>query len=137
MFGSKKPARRSEDRVQDFATLIGKESIFEGMLRGSDHYSVAGKVIGDCDLNSTVRVEPGGLWIGNITADVVVIAGSVEGNVSARTKIELAASGRVAGNLAAPAMAIAEGAAFDGQVSMVRSENITRFRERRGIDQEE
>jgi len=131
MFGSKKEKRRTLDEDTKFSTVIGEDSVFEGVVRGSGHYSISGKVIGECDTSGMLKVEKSGFWLGSILADVVIIAGMVEGNVNARSKIELLASGRVAGNLEAPAIAIDEGAEFDGQVKMAKGENVTRFKERR------
>lgn len=131
MFGSQKEKRRTLDEDLKFNTQIGEGSVFEGVVRGSGHYSISGKVIGDCDIGGVLKIQEQGFWLGSILADVVVIAGMTEGNVTARSKIELLSSGRVAGNLEAPAIAIDEGAEFDGQVKMAKGENITRFKERR------
>lgn len=131
MFGSQKEKRRTTDEEITFTTQVGEGSVFEGVLRGSGHYSVSGKVIGECDLGGVLKIEQKGFWLGSILADVVIISGMVEGNVSARSKIELHSNGRVAGNLEAPAIAIDEGAEFDGQVKMAKGENVTRFKERR------
>lgn len=134
MFGSKKEKRRTTDEDISFTTQIGEGSVFEGVIRGSGHYSINGKVIGDCDIGGVLKIQEQGFWLGSILADVVVIAGMVEGNVNARSKIELLSSGRIAGNLEAPAIAIDEGAEFDGQVRMAKGENVTRFKERRTPD---
>lgn len=131
MFGSKKEKRRTTDEEINFTTEVGEGSVFEGVVRGTGHYSINGKIIGDCDIGGMLKIQQQGFWLGNILADVVIIAGMVEGNVSARSKIELLANGRVAGNLEAPAIAIDEGAEFDGQVRMAKGENVTRFKERR------
>ena len=132
----KKKKRRAIDDATEFATFIGEASEFEGSLRGKDHYFVAGKVIGKSELGGILYLDEGGVWQGNISAEVVIIAGTVEGNITAKDKIELTDSGRVKGNLAAPAIAMAEGAVFDGKVTM-KEASVTRYRERRGIKPEE
>ncbi|MFV1993781.1 MAG: polymer-forming cytoskeletal protein [Acidiferrobacterales bacterium] len=137
MFGSQKEKRRTLDEQIKFTTSIGEGSVFEGVIRGTGHHSVSGKVIGDCDTVGVLKVEQTGFWLGNILADVVIISGMVEGNVMARTKIELYSAGRVAGNMEAPAIAIDEGAEFDGQVKMAKGNKVTRFKERRNNDSPE
>jgi len=137
MFGSQKERRRTLDEHVEFTTQVGEGSVFEGVLRGSGHYRVSGKFIGDCDVSGVISIEQEGFWLGSILADIVIIAGMVEGNVNARSKIELLSTGKVAGNLEAPAIAIDEGAEFDGQVKMAKGENVTRFRERRSTTESE
>ena len=131
MLGSTKDKRRAIDRARKFATRIGEGCTFEGNVRGGDHCTVKGTVIGECDLSGILRLESKGRWQGNIVADVVIIAGTVEGSVTARSKIELGHTARVIGNLNAPAIAIAEGGTVDGEITMAKAEKITRFTERR------
>jgi cytoskeletal protein CcmA (bactofilin family) len=68
-------------------------------------------------------------WIGNVTADVLVIKGRVDGNVSARFKLELRPTAQVTGNLSSPLIALGQGAVVRGAIS--RDSVVTRFQERR------
>lgn len=120
------------DEATEFATTIGEQSRFEGELSGKDHYWVSGTVVGKSDLDGILLVDETGLWQGNIASQIVIVAGTVEGNIKAGEKIEITQSGRVKGNLAAPAIAMAEGATFDGKVTM-KEASVTRYRERRGV----
>lgn len=115
-FGQK--GRRSIDKVKDFGTLIGAESHFTGTLAGKDNYAIYGTVEGDCDLSGALLLGPGARWKGNISASVVFIAGEVEGNVTAHEKLEVARGAKVKGNLSSAAIALAEGALFEGEVKM-------------------
>lgn len=124
------------DEATEFSTVIGKDSVFEGIIRGTGHHAISGLVVGECELDGILYIGVDGRWNGTINADVVIISGTVDGSVFAKSKIELSESGRMTGNLKAPAVAIAEGAAFDGKISMARKENITRFKERRGAEEE-
>lgn len=130
MLGLSKEKRRVVDSVRGFETRIAKGGEFKGILRGDDHCDVEGSVIGECDLSGILRIEKSGKWLGNIAADVVIVAGTVDGNITARTKIELGEASKVTGSLQAPAIAVAEGARFDGDISMSQAE-VTRFKERR------
>ncbi len=137
MLGSNKNERRAIDKARKFGTRIGEGCTFEGRLDGSDHFTVSGKVIGECNLSSILRIKKSGNWQGNIIADVVIIAGTVEGSVDAKSKIELSPTGRVVGNIKAPAIAIAEGGTIDGEINMMSSERVTRFTERRSEESED
>ena len=137
MFGFGKKKRRATDNIVTYTTEVGPDAVFEGKLQGEGNYSVRGKIIGESDISGILLLETGGEWIGNVLADVVVIAGSVKGNVMAREKLELAVTGQVVGDLEAPVIAIAEGAVYDGKIKMAKAANITRYKERRGVEAEE
>ncbi len=129
-FFSKKE-RRSIDKIKEFGTLIGVDSTFIGTLKGKDNYAVYGAVEGDCDLEGALMLGPSARWKGNIVADVVFVAGQVEGNVTAREKLEIAAGSRVSGKLQSASIAISEGAVFEGEVHMVKTGEVTRYQDRR------
>jgi len=137
MFGfGKKKKRRATDNIVTYTTEVGPDAVFEGKLQGEGNYSVHGKIVGESDISGILLLETEGEWIGNVLADVVVIAGTVKGHVMAREKLELQVSGRVEGDLEAPVIAIAEGAVYDGKIKMAKAANITRYVERRGVEPE-
>jgi cytoskeletal protein CcmA (bactofilin family) len=119
------------DRIEGFDTVIGPESVVTGTFRGKDNLVVHGRITGQCDLNGTFMLATGGEWLGDIVADNVIIAGQVEGDVTARTRLELAATARIRGKLRSPAIAIAEGAVYEGKVDMARDTQLTHYNERR------
>lgn len=123
--------RRMLDRIEGFDTVIGPESIVAGTFSGKDNLLVHGRVTGQCDLNGTFMLAAGGQWVGDIVADNVIIAAEVEGDVTARNRLELAATARIRGKLRSPAIAIAEGAVYEGKIDMARDTRLTRYRERR------
>lgn len=137
MFGFGKKKRRATDTVRTYTTEIGAEAVFEGKLQGEGNYAVHGKMVGESDISGTLLLCTEGEWVGNVLADIVVIAGTVRGHVMARQKIELQQSGRVEGDLEAPALAIAEGAIYDGKIKMAKAADITRFKEKRGVEPED
>lgn len=121
--------RRSLDHLQKLPTILGREVVHVGVIEGRDNYVVHGRVEGNCDLDGVLLIGPDGLWIGNITADTVIVKGRVEGGIRARFKIEVRPSARIKGDLSSPMVAVAEGAAVQGRVSP--DSIVTRFRERR------
>lgn len=123
--------RRMLDRIEGFDTVIGPESIVAGTFSGKDNLLVHGRVTGQCDLNGTFMLAAGGQWRGDIVADNVIIAAEVEGDVTARNRLELAATARIRGKLRSPAIAIAEGAVYEGKIDMARDTRLTRYSERR------
>jgi len=133
LFQFRKKRRRTLDRVPEFSTIIGANSVCAGHFTGKDNYAVHGRIEGECDLDGTVMVGPTGHWAGDILATNVIIAGSVDGDVTAREKLELAPTANIRGNLKSPIIAIAEGAVYDGQIRMQQATRVTRYVERRGV----
>jgi cytoskeletal protein CcmA (bactofilin family) len=120
---------RTLDQIQQAPTLLGGRAIRVGNLKGKEDLFVRCKVVGDCDIQGMVLLSPGSYWLGNITADVVIINGTVEGNITARTKLELRDAARVRGNLISPMIAISQGAKIYGDLS--HDGLVTLFNERR------
>ncbi len=127
----KSRGRRTLDRVEGFATSIGPESQFKGSLTGAGHCIVYGRVEGDCDFDGTLVIADGGVWVGEIVATNLLIAGQVEGTLEAREKMEIISTARIHGKLTSPVIAIAEGAVHDGEMCMG---DVTRFSDRRDSD---
>ena len=92
-------------------------------------YLVHGEVQGDREIQGVLLLAADCRWTGNITADVLVVKGSVEGNLTARSKLELRDSARVSGKLSAPIIAIASLATVNGLID--EDAYVMRFEERR------
>lgn len=131
MFGVGEEKRRTSDSLGQHETRIGSEARFDGELSGSSNYSIAGTVNGKCNIDGVVYIEESGAWEGEIQARVVIVAGTVVGNIIATEKLVLENSCVVRGKLSAVAIAIAEGAQYEGKIAMDVAQNITRFTEKR------
>jgi cytoskeletal protein CcmA (bactofilin family) len=121
--------RRSLDHLEKLPTILGRDVVHIGALAGQDHYVVHGRVRGDSDIDGVLLIGPDCLWVGNITADTVVVKGRVEGNIHARFKLEVRPSARIKGDLTSPVIAIADGAVMQGRVNP--DSIVSRFVERR------
>ena len=120
---------RTLDHLEKIPTTLNRDVVFTGHLEGMDNYIVHGEVVGDSDVHGAIMLGPQSHWKGNVTADVVIIRGAVEGNVTARVKLEIRDTAEVAGDIFGPLIAIAEGARITGRVPA--DSCITRFTERR------
>jgi len=123
--------RRALDQITELNGAISDGSVMEGILRGNGNYKIAGRVVGDCEINGALLLDERGSWLGRIVADVVVIAGRVEGSIVAHQQLELQASAVVHGNLESPVIAIDKGAEHDGKVKMTVGGDISRYADRR------
>lgn len=121
--------RRTLDGVGGFTTSIGLGSILKGAISGEGHCIVLGRVEGDSELSGTLVVGEGGVWVGDIVAENIVIAGRVQGSVTARKKMEIVSTAQIQGSLTSPFIAIAEGAVHDGEIHMAEVKRFTDQRE--------
>lgn len=113
-FGKKTPLQT--DKV---ATLIGEEAYFQGTLTVKGSLRIDGQVEGNIADGLTIIIGETGKVKGDITAENVVIAGSVNGNVTAVHQLEILSQGRLEGDLRTPRLSIEEGAAFEGRSTML------------------
>ena len=121
--------RRTLDAVNGFTTSVGPDNIFKGSITGTGHSIILGQVEGDSDVEGTLVVGDSGVWVGNIFAENVVIAGRVEGNIVAKEKIDVVSSANIKGSLTSPFIAIAEGAVHEGEIHMAKVKRYVDQRE--------
>lgn len=126
--------RRSEDALPAITNCVGIGTHFRGTFTGVGGYLVQGEVIGNGEVEGLVVLAAGSWWKGDILADVVQVAGKVEGDIVARQKIDLAATAVVTGDLTAPLIALAEGSSYEGTITKPRRTQVTRYTERRGLN---
>ena len=127
----KSKGRRTLDKVEGFSTCIGEGTTFTGKIGGDGHCIVHGEIVGDCDLKGTLVLGEKGHWKGDIVAENILLAGTVEGNVSAKEKIEIVSTARVKGTITSKVMAIAEGAIHDGEIRMTSKTEMKQFTDKR------
>lgn len=128
--------RRSLDGVDGFTTSVGPGSVFTGTIGGDGHTIVLGRVEGSSDLNGTLVVGDGGVWVGDITANTIVVAGQLEGSITAHEKIEILSTAQIRGSLTSPVIAIAEGAVHDGEIHMGEVKRFTDQRDGEALVEE-
>lgn len=102
-------------------TIIGPGTEFEGNIRTSESVKIDGKIKGEVHAE-TVIVGESGVVLGDITANGVTIGGRVKGNVSAASILDLLPRGHVLGDIRTSKLVISDGATFEGNCQMVRSD---------------
>lgn len=129
--GRKQATRRTLDGIGRFTSAVAEGSVFKGSFSGGENIVVFGKVEGESDVNGVIVITETGNWQGELTADVVIVAGTVEGNIRAREKIELQSSANIRGNLFSPLIAIECGAVHVGHIDMKNIQQLKHFKEKR------
>lgn len=109
------PAPAHADR-----TVIAQGITFTGSLRGEGVIQVEGVVEGEFDMTGAVIVAESGLIRGPIAADVVRVAGRVEGNVHAREHMRLESSGSLDGDVTTASLVVEDGGIINGRCTTVK-----------------
>ena len=99
-------------------TLIAAGTMVSGTMKGKGVIQVEGTVEGEIDLEGAVMVAPTGLVKGPVTADVIHIAGCIEGVVCAREHLFLQKTGSLEGDMTTPSLVVEDGGRLNGRSTM-------------------
>lgn len=102
------------------STVIAQGITFTGTLRGEGVVQVEGVVEGEFDLTGAVIVAETGLVRGPVKADVVRVAGRIEGGVHAREHIRLEPTGGVEGDVTTASLVVEDGGRLNGRCTMLK-----------------
>lgn len=108
----------SSDFASDRASILGPTLRFKGELSASEDLVIHGQVEGSIGPAPKVTIGPEAHVKAGVTADVIVVEGRVEGDLKAQVSIAVRPKANVRGNLEAPVVNIAEGAKFNGSITM-------------------
>lgn len=104
------------------STVIAKGVTLTGAIHGKGVVEVEGVVEGEIELNGSVIVTPTGLITGPVKADVIRVAGRIEGCVSSRDHMRLEKTGSVEGDVTTASLVVEDGGQLNGRTTMLRKE---------------
>jgi cytoskeletal protein CcmA (bactofilin family) len=105
-------------------SVLGSGISWKGSISGSGGVRVEGTFEGDITLRGMLVVgETGRVTCDHIRANVVIVAGKLNGNITAE-KVEIRSTGRIWGDVTTAAFATDEGAFLRGQIQMEDSVDI-------------
>ena len=103
---------------QKAGTVIAQGMTFTGTVRGEGDVQIDGRLEGEVDLKGALTVSVGGEVCGPVSADVVQVAGVIQGEITARESLCLERTGCVHGDVAT-ASPIVENGRLDGSSTML------------------
>lgn len=103
------------------STLITQGITVKGTLEGEGVVQVEGVVEGQFNLVGAVIVAETGLVRGPITANVVRVAGRVEGNVTAHEHMRLEQTGTLIGDVSTASLVVEDGGRLNGRSTMTQA----------------
>ena len=101
--------------------IIGHTTEVEGSIRANEAIRIDGKIKGSINAESAI-VGESGVILGDITANKVTVGGKVKGNISAANMLEILPTGQVLGDIRTSKLVIADGALFEGNCQMLKSD---------------
>ncbi len=110
--------RKLRDKVSTPATILGKDFVINGDVKGTGSIVISGNVKGNGEIEGLVELVSTAVWEGNIHTDDVIIGGTVKGDVFARGKLEITGSARIFGNVSGTSVSVAQGAMIDGTMKI-------------------
>jgi cytoskeletal protein CcmA (bactofilin family) len=99
-------------------TTLGKGCEITGKLTFDGTVQIDGRVDGEIEAQETVLVGETAVVKAQITADSIIITGTVNGDVTARRRLEIRAPGKLYGNIATPSLVVHDGVIFEGKCAM-------------------
>jgi cytoskeletal protein CcmA (bactofilin family) len=100
------------------ASILGPTLRFKGELSADEALVINGQVEGTIGPAPKVTIGPDAHVKAGVSANVIVVEGRVDGDLKAQVSIAIRPKANVRGNLEAPIVNIAEGASFNGGVTM-------------------
>jgi excisionase family DNA binding protein len=109
-----------KDRKHDGDRVLDVDASMQGSLVFKDpvNLRINGRFEGTLNTKGNLMIGEHASVSADITGDVIVIAGKVEGRVQALRELKLIAPAVVTGEIKTPLLSVAEGAVFDGTCSM-------------------
>ena len=110
--------RRFTDQFAPATVVIGPDGLIRGEISSEGGVSFGGTLDGDIRAGGLLHVQSTARITGRVTAAAVVVEGRIDGEIEVLGTAELRETCRVTGSITASGVAIADGATFDGTVSM-------------------
>jgi cytoskeletal protein CcmA (bactofilin family) len=121
--GGGEPVAQTAAGGANLSAFIDQGSEFEGKLTFKDTVRIDGSFRGEISSENTLIVGETGSIEATIRSNTVVVSGQVDGDIIAGQQVVLHKSAKVHGDMTAPSLIIEEGAVFNGQISMGRSDS--------------
>ncbi|AEE17167.1 bactofilin family protein [Treponema brennaborense] len=105
---------------EDFDTVLATDIVFTGEIRFAKPFMIKGSVSGLITATSDLVVDTNAKVVADITAERVLVRGSVEGNIDGKQLVFVASTGSVTGDICSAQVVLEPGSSFSGKCTMVK-----------------
>ncbi|MBI2503901.1 MAG: polymer-forming cytoskeletal protein [Candidatus Latescibacteria bacterium] len=117
----KKESSTAASSSQTLNTIIGRGTLFEGVMRVENSVRIDGTFKGELVCSGVLTISQSGEVYAQLEGKEVYLNGVVRGHIHAE-KVRLDSQARFVGDVTTSALAISEGAVFHGKCSMESGE---------------
>ncbi|MBT9130288.1 MAG: hypothetical protein DDT40_00273 [candidate division WS2 bacterium] len=103
------------------STVIGEHTRLLGNLEGKGSLRIDGEVEGEIKIEASLIIGPKGRVRGGVNANIITVAGRVDGDIFAKDRVELLSSAQVKGNITSTRIEMKEGAILQGKVEIIQN----------------
>jgi len=100
------------------SSVLGPTLKFKGELTAEEDLLILGRVEGSIKHSSSLTIGDGGSVKADVSAEYIVVEGSVDGDLRGSKCVKIRESAKVNGNLISPSVSLVEGATFNGKIDM-------------------
>jgi len=118
-------------------TFLGKGAQFKGIIHFEGTIRIDGRLEGEIHTKGTLMVGEHAVIEGDISADVVVSGGHINGNIVASEKVQLLSAGVVTGTIKTPLLSIEEGVHLSGMCDVAGRGEIRALDGQREVAQQQ
>ena len=105
------------------SSIIGPSILVQGDMTGDEDLVIQGRIEGSISLKKNlVTIGKDGRVNATVTAQIIRVEGTVEGELRGREQIIVTRTGSVSGNLVAPRVTLEDGCRFKGSIDMEGSD---------------
>ena len=107
---------KNNEKIRN-TTVLGKETVFDGLLKFSDDLYIEGRFTGAIDAKGSLYIAKGAVCeVQYIKAATIVVEGTVRGSITAVGDVDLKPYSTVVGDIVANRLKIADNVSFDGAI---------------------
>ena len=117
--------KRNNKYKEKNVTVLGKETVFDGVMKFSETLQIEGKFIGAIDSQGSLYISTNAdCRVQYIKAASIVVEGVIVGSLSAADKVDLKSGSSVKGDITAGRLRIADKVSFEGSVKMIKNNSF-------------
>ena len=110
-------------KFKNVYTMIGPDARINGPINLDQGIIIYGKVFGDINTQSSVRIAKDGIVEGNIKCSDIILGGTVKGDIKSEGSVTLKNSSKLIGDIRYRKLHIEDGAKFEGQCDLALDSN--------------